>query len=79
MVDRLDIKSRMHKTQETSEAVQEDGEEEATEEPENAAGSFIVKNALSFMEENYAERLKLAGVSANEYRNTMSVPQKTEP
>ena len=150
MVDRLDIKSRMHKTQETSEAVQEDGEEEAKEEPENAAGSFIVKNALSFMEENYAERLKLAdvadhvyvsqwhlskllnkftgqnfsellnhvrmekakallddpslrisdiaeevgfldmahfsrvfkklaGVSANEYRNTMSVPQKTEP
>ncbi len=143
MVERLESKAPACRT--------EDGpREEETEEAENAAGSFIVKNALAYMEENYAERLKLvdvadkvyvsqwhlskllnkftghnfsellndvrmkrakellgdpslrisdiaeevgfldmahfsrvfkklAGVSANEYRNTVSVPQKTEP
>lgn len=67
MVDRLDAKTRMHKAQE--EPVQEKSAEgkEEKEGPENAAGSFIVKNALSFMEDNYAERLKLADVADHVY------------
>ena len=39
-----------------------EGEEEK-EEMESAASSFIVKNALAFIEANYAERLKLADVA----------------
>ena len=43
------------------------GTEGEKEELESAASSFIVKNALAFIEENYAERLKLADVADNVY------------
>ncbi|WMC91864.1 response regulator transcription factor [Kineothrix sp. MB12-C1] len=43
-------------------------EEENTEEVlDSAASSFIVKNALAYIEENYKERLKLADVADNVY------------
>lgn len=42
-------------------------ETEEKEELESAASSFIVKNALAFIEANYAERLKLADVADNVY------------
>ena len=35
---------------------------------ESASSSFIVKNALTYIEENYTFK-KQEGVSANEYRN----------
>ena len=46
-----------------------DGEGKGAEElaTEDAAGSFIVKNALAYMEANYKERLKLADVADNVY------------
>lgn len=60
MVERLESKAPACRT--------EDGpREEETEEAENAAGSFIVKNALAYMEENYAERLKLVDVADKVY------------
>ena len=45
------------------------GEGKGAEEfaPEDAAGSFIVKNALAYMEANYKERLKLSDVADNVY------------
>lgn len=77
MVDRLNEKNRMHKTEavqgEKAEGQEEKGGNEGAEgkeeieTPENAAGSFIVKNALAFMTENYAERLKLADVADHVY------------
>lgn len=42
----------------------EDGSEEILD---SAASSFIVKNALAFIEQNYKERLKLADVADNVY------------
>ena len=149
MVERLESKAPACRAEDEPREEEAEKTQEA-EEAENAAGSFIVKNALAYMEENYAERLKLvdvadkvyvsqwhlskllnkftghnfsellndvrmkrakellgdpslrisdiaeevgfldmahfsrvfkklAGVSANEYRNTVSVPQKTEP
>lgn len=48
-----------------------EGRDEAAEENEevldSAASSFIVKNALAYIEKNYKERLKLADVADNVY------------
>ena len=41
--------------------------EESEEALDNVASSFIVKNALVYIEENYKERLKLADVADNVY------------
>ncbi len=62
MVERLDRKKLLYK-----EDVAQTEKEEEKEETENVAGSFIVKNALAFMEENYAERLKLVDVADKVY------------
>lgn len=44
-----------------------DIEEEAAEEHESVASSFIVKNALQYIEENYTQKLKLADVAEKTY------------
>lgn len=59
MLGRLEIRASVR----GADKMQEDGKEEQ----EGAAGSFIVKNALAYMEENYFERLKLADVADNVY------------
>lgn len=47
---------------------EDESKEMGTEEVlDSAASSFIVKNALAFIEENYKERLKLADVADNVY------------
>lgn len=60
MVERLGKKTPVRE-------VEDETEEEAAGEADNAAGSFLVKNALAFMEENYAERLKLVDVADKVY------------
>lgn len=66
MLERLETRASVRETEQMQDAAQ--GEpEEGKEEPEGAAGSFIVKNALSYMEENYSKRLKLADVADNVY------------
>lgn len=51
-----------------AEAEIDDGEDSEGEEGlDSAASSFIVKNALEFIEGNYKERLKLADVADNVY------------
>lgn len=62
MLGRLEIRASVRGADKMQEE-QEDGKEEQ----EGAAGSFIVKNALAYMEENYFERLKLADVADNVY------------
>ncbi|NLL79241.1 MAG: response regulator [Clostridiales bacterium] len=42
-------------------------EEEQAEEHESIASSFIVKNALQYIEENYTQKLKLADVAEKAY------------
>lgn len=44
-----------------------ESEEESEEVLDSAASSFIVKNALAYIEKNYKERLKLADVADNVY------------
>ncbi len=62
MLERLEEKAPRQK-----EDFPEDGAQEEKEGLESAASSFIVKNALAFIEANYAERLKLADVADNVY------------
>lgn len=63
MVERLDGQISVQNTEEET----GEGSGEETEEQESAAGSFIVKNALAFMKENYAEKLRLADVADSVY------------
>ncbi len=70
MLERLEARVPAGEADQMQETVQDkvQGEpEEGKEEPEGAAGSFIVKNALAYLEENYAMRLKLADVADNVY------------
>lgn len=48
----------------TGEETEEAGEEK---EPEHVSGSFIVKNALAYMEENYTQKLTLSEVAEKTY------------
>ena len=66
MLERLEEKAPLRE-EDFSEERAESGEQEEKEELESAASSFIVKNALAFIEANYAERLKLADVADNVY------------
>lgn len=66
MLERLEEKAPLRE-EDFSEERAETGEQEEKEELESAASSFIVKNALAFIEANYAERLKLADVADNVY------------
>lgn len=66
MLERLEEKAPQHKAPASGDGA-ENGVQEEKEELESAASSFIVKNALAFIETNYAERLKLADVADNVY------------
>lgn len=66
MLERLEEKAPLREEDFLEERA-ETGEQEEKEELESAASSFIVKNALAFIEANYAERLKLADVADNVY------------
>ena len=60
------IKRRMDQDKDKTDT--EAGVSEENEEAlDNVASSFIVKNALVYIEENYKERLKLADVAGNVY------------
>lgn len=59
MIQNLQRKKSFISEQETT--------EESLEEKETEAGSFIVKNAMKYMEENYVEKLKLADVADQVY------------
>lgn len=66
MVDRLKMRALVREADEAQDGMP--GEpEEGEEEPGGAAGSFIVKNALAYIEENYSKRLKLSDVADNVY------------
>lgn len=73
MMDNLKSKAVVDKTDredalEKAGSGEDESEEVAAEEVlDSAASSFIVKNALAFIEENYKERLKLADVADNVY------------
>lgn len=73
MMDNLKSKAVVDKTDredalEKAGNGEDESEEVAAEEVlDSAASSFIVKNALAFIEENYKERLKLADVADNVY------------
>lgn len=73
MMDNLKSKAVVDKTdredalEKAGSGEDESEEVEAEEVLDSAASSFIVKNALAFIEENYKERLKLADVADNVY------------
>ena len=73
MLEKLQEKAAIKEAEEEEELEEKgidagkNGTEGEKEELESAASSFIVKNALAFIEENYAERLKLADVADNVY------------
>lgn len=72
MMANLNNKAVGDKTEEEDLEKADNGEDEnegvaAEEVLDSAASSFIVKNALAFIEENYRERLKLADVADNVY------------
>lgn len=70
MLENLKARAVVDKKEEEpqEEAVAEEtSDEEGEEGLDSAASSFIVKNALEFIEENYKERLKLADVADNVY------------
>lgn len=46
---------------------EEDNEESTEEETDSVAGSFIVNNALKYIEENYTQKLKLSDVADQVY------------
>ena len=48
-------------------AGEEEYKEEKEEKAESAAGSFIVKNAIAYMENNYAQKLTLCDVAEKTY------------
>lgn len=64
VVDKTDREDALEKA---GSGEDESEEVEAEEVLDSAASSFIVKNALAFIEENYKERLKLADVADNVY------------
>lgn len=67
MLERLKGKARPRTGEEPGGGTSGGTPEGGKEELESPASSFIVKNALAYIEENYAERLKLSDVADNVY------------